>query len=300
MNPFKKRNKNQTVDGKDTSVDADNLLDDIDETNQDEDVYPELSIHPQWKMDEEDVYVYRFQNNGLKPLKPNQLSLAGFELNIEEGNIKVGAFVRHSLDKTIRLEETTIVLLDHDGKKLARKPFNLGELDELPPRTSRPWMFIFGEKDLLVSLDQIPKKDFQLAFELSKKQEKHRLDLEESWKKSLASEDISKLEELTNRIEPPKPGEVNFMGLEAKFIKDDALQVTLLVRNGSEKEIKLEQIPLIVEDKDGDVIAKGGFKLEDFKVLPNTSKPWNFIFPKELILKENADLSRWKAYPPQK
>ena len=61
----------------------------------------------------------------------------------------------------------------------------------------------------------------------------------------------------------------------------------------------LNNLPLIVEDASGEVIAKGGFKLDQLEVKANTSKPWTFIFPKELLLKENIDLSKWKVYPPK-
>ncbi|GEL78728.1 accessory Sec system S-layer assembly protein [Tenuibacillus multivorans] len=299
LNPFKRR-QDSKVKGKDTSIDADQLVDEVDEDSGEQEVSPELSIHPQWKIEEEDLYVYRFQNNGLEPLKPNQLSLAGFELNIvDDKRVVVGAFVRHSLSKTIKLDETSIVLLDHDGKKLGRKSFNLSKLGDLPAQSSRPWIFEFKEKDLFVNVSDIPTEDFQLAFELKKKRKEHQLELADSWKNSLASKDVQKLEEITKSVNPPKPGEVNFMGLDCKFLDSGNLQVTLLIRNGSEKEINLEQIPLVVEDKAGDTVAKGGFKMEDFKVTANTSKPWNFIFPEDLIMKPDADLSQWKAYPPQ-
>ncbi|TFB24395.1 accessory Sec system S-layer assembly protein [Filobacillus milosensis] len=294
INPFKKRK------GKDTSIDADQLVDGVESQEGDQEVSPELSIHPQWRIEEEDLYVFRFQNNNLEALKPNQLSLAGIELNVvDDKGVSVSAFVRHSLPKAIKLEETSIVLLNHEGRKLARKSFNLSKLGELPAESSRPWVFEFAKKDLLVDLADIPTEDFQLAFELKKKRKEHQLELADSWKDSLGSADVQKLEEITKNVNPPKPGEVNFMGLDAKFLGSGNLQVTILIRNGSEKEINLEQIPLVVEDKDGDVVAQGGFKMEEFKVSANTSKPWNFIFPQNLIKKPSADLSQWKAYPPQ-
>jgi SLAP domain-containing protein len=92
---------------------------------------------------------------------------------------------------------------------------------------------------------------------------------------------------------------VNFMGLQAKKSEDGNLHVTMLIRNGSDKNIQLQQLPLEVVDATGDVIAKGGFALNDFEVKANTSKPWTFIFPSSLVLKEEIDLSVWKAYPPQ-
>ena len=148
-------------------------------------------------------------------------------------------------------------------------------------------------------MKEIPQTDWKLAFELKRPKEPHALDLEESWEKSLAEPDKEKLEQLVKSITPPKAGEVNFMGIQARLDDAGALHTTLLIRNGSEKNVKFEQLPLIVEDASGEVIAKGGFRFEQLEVKANTSKPWTFIFPKELLLKEDIDLSKWKAYPPQ-
>ena len=182
-------------------------------------------------------------------------------------------------------------------RSLARKSFDLRVLGTIPAESSVPWVFVFEKES--VQAEEIPQTDWKLAFELKKEKGPHTLDLEESWEKSLADTDKEKLAELVKKITPPKPGEVNFMGIQARIDNDGALHTTLLIRNGSEKNMKLEQIPLIIEDASGEVIAKGGFVLDNFEVKANTSKPWTFIFPKELLLKEDIDLSRWKAYPPQ-
>ena len=96
-----------------------------------------------------------------------------------------------------------------------------------------------------------------------------------------------------------KEDEVNFMGLEAVMQEAGTLAVTVLIRNGSKKKsIKIEQLPLVVEDADGDQVCQGGFALEDFEVKANTTKPWTFIFPEPLVVKKNPNLTRWKVYPP--
>ena len=89
------------------------------------------------------------------------------------------------------------------------------------------------------------------------------------------------------------------MGIQAQIDENGSLHTTLLIRNGSEKNVKFEQLPLIVEDASGDSVAKGAFQFEELEVKANTSKPWTFIFPKELVLKEDMDLSKWKVYPPK-
>lgn len=296
---FKKKKEELKLEGKESAVSSEELLTEKDENIQeDEDIQTELSIHPDWNIPKEDEYAYRFLNLECPPLKPNQLSLSGISLMKEGEDYRVTAFIRNSLNKSIRLNEITLVLLNEEEQLLGRKKFNFQEVGEIPARSSRPWHFIFTKKDLFT--EDLPERGWKLAFWLTPSMRKHSLDLAESWKKSLAAENIKKLEEIVDSLAPPKPGEVNFMGLQARFAENGDLHVTLLIRNGSEKDINLEQIPLHVKDADDDIVAFGLFKLKDFTVKANTSKPWTFIFPKSLVKKEKPNFERWVAYVPQK
>lgn len=297
LNFFKKNSHSEgnTNNSNESVISSKELLNEEERiANTEEEIFTALSFHPSWNIPTEQRYVYQFLNNELQPLKPNQISLSGVELkhNEQETEYYATAFVRNSLNKGIRFEKTSLLILDETGDILARKEFNLSELGELPPRSSRPWIFTFKRQNLLV--DKLPVEGWKLAFELKKK---HSLDLEDSWESSLADTDKEKLKKLIEQLAPPKPGEVNFMGLSAKIGEDEDLHVTLLIRNGSTKDIELHQIPLQVEDASGEIVARGGFKLSDLKVKANTSKPWTFIFPKELLLIEKPDFSSWKASP---
>ncbi|MGE8203658.1 accessory Sec system S-layer assembly protein [Heyndrickxia sp. NPDC080065] len=287
----KKKNR-----GKESIISSEELLDEkIVSENENDEVKTELSILPDWLDSDEQEYVLRFLNNENKPLKPNQVSLSGIELNTDdEGNLIVTAFVRSSLNKAIQFDSVPIVLIGPDGERIASKVFDLSEIEELPPRSSRPWHFIFSPHEIYTT--SIPQDGWQLAFELKKE---HSLDLASSWEQSLPEEEKEKLKNLVSSLQPPKPGEVNFMGLQAIHKETGDLHITLLIRNGSDKNINIESLPLIIEDASGDIIASGGFKLEDFEVKANTSKPWTFIFPGALVQKEQPDFSTWKAYPPQ-
>jgi len=302
FNLFKKKkeeSEEQQVRTNDSTVNADEFLDNVQEESSNEEVDTELSLNPSWKLDEEQIYVYRFMNNEHPPLKPNQISLGGFEMNKLENEVAVGAFVRSSLNKKIYLNNTIILLIDDEGAKLGRKEFDLSDLGELPGHSSRPHVFIFEEKDLFVPLEEVPNEGWKLAFEVKKPTQKHTLDLSENWEKSMASEEVESLQKFTNSLEPPKPGEINFLGLQATQSDKGDLHVNMLIRNGSDKTINLHELPLYVEDASGEIIARGAFDLEDFEVKANTSKPWTFIFPRAMIDKEEIDLSNWKAYPKQ-
>jgi accessory Sec system S-layer assembly protein len=295
FNFLKKMQKNKVIkQGGDSTISSNEIMEGS-EISAEELVKTQLSFHPEAKVGAEEKYYFQFLNNELADLKENQISISGIDLKKDKNQVLVTAFVRSSLPKGIKLQEMNLLLIGPQGEKIGKKKFDLSLLGELPPLSSRPWEFTFNEKDLFVK--EIPQMDWKLAFELTKEKKPHALDLEESWQKSLADGDKENLQKLVAGMQPPKPGEVNFLGIQIKQDDDRKLHTTLLIRNGSDKDITLQQLPLIVEDASGDVIAKGGFKLENLVVKSNTSKPWTFIFPSDLVLKENPDLSKWKAYP---
>ncbi|WP_163969604.1 accessory Sec system S-layer assembly protein [Oceanobacillus halotolerans] len=277
------------------AVDAAAYLDQEDTTTTDE-METTLSIPDNWNVSNEERYVYAFHNNEAPNLKVNQISIYGMEILKQNDNqIVVTGLIRNTVPKTVKFAKTNILLLGSDQKVIAKKEFDLARLGNIPANGARPWKFVFGKEDIKQKPDA-PLRDWTLAFELKKK---HQLDLEESWEKSIADETKTKLEQIVSNAPSLKPGEVNFMGLDAKQKDSGDLVVTILIRNGSEKNISLQQVPLGVKDASGDEVAKGGFKLEDFSVKANTSKPWTFIFPTSMITKEDIDLSRWQVYPLQ-
>jgi accessory Sec system S-layer assembly protein len=267
------------------------------ETQAEQTVQTELSIHPNWTLRPEQVYVFKYHNNMSPELLPNQLSLYGIELeqNDENGKVTVTALIRSSLNKPITLSNTSLLLMGPDNDVLGRKTFDLSLAGELPPKSSRPYYFEFERKDL--ATESLPISGWKLAFELKRP---HQLDLEESWRQTLADQDQKQLKQLVESLEAPKPGEVNFMGLKAKQTEDGQLHVTLLIRNGSDKNLTIEHLPLEVVDGQGEVVAQGGFSLNSLEVKGHTSKPWTFIFPEQFIEKKPIDLSKWTVRPIQK
>lgn len=268
--------------------------------NPDEEVYTELSIHPDWNIPQEQEYVFRFLNNELPPLKPDEISLSGIEIVKKEKEVVCTAFVRSSINQAIELGTTTLLLIG-ENEVYGRKEFDLTQVGHLPARSSRPFQFVFEQKDLYKPISAIETEIWGLAFQLQSENQNHTLDLAESWEKTLADEDKEKLRKMVESMTPPKPGEIQFVGIQSKFMDNGKLQVSILIQNGSQQNIKLQQLPLVVEDASGEIVAQGGFVLDDLEIKPNTSKPWNFVFPTSLLTKDPSeiDLSTWRAYPPQ-
>ncbi|MGM0841723.1 MAG: accessory Sec system S-layer assembly protein [Bacillota bacterium] len=295
FNFFKKKNLNDIKKtGRDSSVSSNELIDEESSEDSNKEIETELSFHPAWQLPKEKEYVFRFLNNDLSPLKENQISLSGVDIEKDNSRFLVTAFLRNSLPKAIKLETAELLLLDNEKKILARKEFDLGELGEIPSESSRPWMFVF-EKNTILSEDE-PFDGWSLAFNISSMMP-NQLDLDESWDNSLPQDEKEKLKHLVEGLPRLKAREFNILGIQTSMRDDGKLSATILFRNGNPKPLLIKQIALEFLDAHQDLVAIGGFQLNDFTIKANTSKPWTFIFPKELVQKDNPDLSSWVIRP---
>jgi len=279
--------------GLDNTIESGAILNDEEkeELNSNRDIHTKIFYHPSWNIGSEQRYVLNFLNNDLPPLKPYQLSLSGIELTKIPNAIIVSAFIRNSLPKAINLQELPLILLDENQEIIAQHVFDGNQLGEIPAESSMPWNFTFPKET--IKKDTFSTENWTLAFNLA--YTKHHLDLDESWEKALPQEDIERLQKIVEQLPQLKENELNLTGLQANIADNGDLHITVLIRNGSNKNMNLEKIPLRVMDAAGDVIAEGGFSLNNFTVKGNTTKPWTFIFPASLIKKENIDLSRWSV-----
>jgi accessory Sec system S-layer assembly protein len=261
-------------------------------------VKTELSYHPDWELSMQEKYVFQYNHQKLPALEPDQIAINGVNLYEYEEGFVITAFLRSSLSQTVGFEVVDLVIVDANDKPLARKSFEMDLFGKLPPNTCRPWRFLFENKYMLE--EEIPRNNWKVVFELKKKNTPpQKLDLDAGWKKRLSAEQKAYLEKIVKNLKPLREGEVNFMGLEAKMVSGKGLAVTLLIRNGSNRSLTIEKLPLAVEDASRDVVAQAGFKIRELEVKPFTCKPWTFVFPESSIKKTNMDLSKWRAYVPQ-
>jgi accessory Sec system S-layer assembly protein len=278
--------------GKDSAVSSSALGQSTNTASKNE-VTTKLSLHPSWDVPTEQQYIFKFLANELQPLLPNQLSLSAINIEEEAGKWNVKAFFRSSLPQAIELGEIELIILDANNNKIAAQVFDFKELGTIPAESARPWVFTFNASSL--TTNEIPAEGWQLAFNLISLRG-HQLDLDASWEQQLPEEQKKALADIVKTL--PKLGktEVNFTGLQIKLQENGNLAASIFIRNGNDTAINLEQLPLEILDANNSKIATGSFKMDPvLSVEANSTKPWTFIFPAELVNAENADLSRWTA-----
>ncbi|MEF2096022.1 SLAP domain-containing protein [Bacillus sp. CFBP9009] len=136
-------------------------------SDQDDIVHTALMFHKGWEVSKQEEYVYKFHHQRLPALKPNQISLSGIKLTRVEDDVIIEAFLRNSIEKAVSFDIVDLLLVDGDGKFLAKKAFDLSELGELPALSSIPWRFLFEEGDMLA--ESIPDEGWKIAFEWKRK-----------------------------------------------------------------------------------------------------------------------------------
>lgn len=255
-----------------------------------------LVYHQDWAITEQEKYIYQYNNAKLPKLAANQISIHGIKLYQYDDSFVISALLRSSLTKPINLEVIDLVVVDKNDKPIARKSFEMDLFGELPSNSSMPWRFLFEKEHHLTKT--IPTKNWKLYFELkSKGPKKLTLDLDESWKESISDEQENYLNKVIESLPALKEGEVNFTGLEANYEPEKGIVATMLIRNGSNRSINIETLPLVIEDASQQIVANGSFDL-NLEVQAYTCKPWTFVFPAETLKGDQFDLSKWKAYMP--
>ncbi len=249
-----------------------------------------LSLHPDWNITQEQMYVFRFLANDLSPLRANQISLQGIDIDENEGNWLVKGFVRTTVEQMIEIGQVELILLDKENQMIGHQSFDFSELGDLPSNTARPWVFEFRSENIFV--EDIPEDGWKLAFNTASLVE-HALDVDPRWQGDLSNEQRTALEQLVAQLEPMKGRQINFTGFSIEPF-EEGYGVMTFIRSSHPKTANLEQLPLQVVDANHDIVAEGVFTLDPpLEIRSNTSKPWTFIFPKETVKKEDPDLSRW-------
>lgn len=260
------------------------------EENENTYVTTQLSLPPSIRVSKYQMNIYKILHEKLPKMKKNRFNIYGAEIKIvNKKKIIVTAFIRNTVPKDLRLNPAVVILLDEQMEPFAKVKVGFSKLGALPPNTARPWTIEFPEDSFLQEYTNKLNK-WSLAFE---KNITHQVDYSDMDESKISEKVKNQLTEIIEKA-PLDKGEISFMGLTAKFDDANNIVTTILIRNGTDQNIEVKQLPLKLFDATGVLSAKGTFKLENLNVMSNTSKPISLLFPNSSILKPDMDLTKWR------
>jgi SLAP domain-containing protein len=229
----------------------------------------------------------------LEPIKEDQLNLSGIYAYDLGDKIEVKAYIRNGLTKAVNFEYVPLVISNSKGETLAYQLFNLQSLGHIPAKSARPVKLYFEKKNVYV--DSISIDDWSLAFDTKVEvARKIRVDYEDL-PKDIGVEEKLVFDNFLKEIPELKEGDFNVSTFSMGVQKNGNILVTLVMRNGTDKAVKVDKIPMTVKDVNGIAVKSNLFELDSFIVNPFKARICNFAFPTGLKLQEDVELTDWNV-----
>jgi SLAP domain-containing protein len=230
----------------------------------------------------------------LPTLEEGQVSINGTYTFDMGDKIEVSVYLRNGLSKQINFDKVPLVIVNKNGDVLAKQVMDMGDFGILPPFSARPYKVYFDKANLLV--DTISNDDFKIQFEKSISAiNTVKVELEDM-PENMDYELKSSFTKFLAKLPLIKAGDVNIEVFKTLRGMDNTISIVFMIRNGCDKNVKLERLPIIIKDEQGEVVAKGVFDIDNVSVNPHKAKVYDFTITEEYIVNKDFDISSCKVY----
>lgn len=276
--------------GQETTTNVNEFIDEeLESIN--EEVETELSVHPSWNLTEEQKYTLNFMHFELPKMKRNRINLVGMQITQNDSNLEVSIFIRNSSELDITLpKEAIIELKTKDNQLIAKRIFDLSEVGTLPKESSRPWVLEFPKQELL--LTQFSTLDFKVDFSFEQIV-REQLVFDARWNGLLTAEAKKDFQQLVSQLPPMKDDSIALVGYAIKKFDDGKIGASAFIRNSYSKPAAFKSLPVMILDKNKQIVAEGMFEDLNITIPPKSITPWSFAFGPTTIRQKDADLSQW-------
>ncbi|MGH4123104.1 MAG: SLAP domain-containing protein [Clostridium sp.] len=230
----------------------------------------------------------------LPTLEDGQVSINGVYTFDMGDKIEVSVYLRNGLSKQINFHKVPLVIINQKGDILAKQMMDMHDFGILPPFTARPYKIYFDKVNVFV--DTIPMDDWKIQFEKSisaintvkVEMEEMPEDMDRDLKNSFTK--------FLNKLPLIRSGDVNIEVFKTLKCMDNSISIVFMILNGCDKIVKLERLPILIEDEQGEVVAKGIFDIENVNVNPHKAKVYDFTITEDYIVNKDYDISNCKVY----
>ncbi|MCY6355101.1 SLAP domain-containing protein [Clostridium sp. ZS2-4] len=253
----------------------------------------ELSIHPEIKDSLSDFQKECLEDeiSTLPPIKDGQVDVSTDYIFDVGDSYEANVFIRNGLRKSLSLEKIPLRIIDSEGKVLASKIFGLRDVGEIPPYSVRPWKIYFSKQK--ANLDGYDLRELKIVFNTKIKAESVVKVEYENLPEKISLQNKEKYTKFLEKLPLLREGQFSMSAYDVSKKRDGGISVTVVIRNGSRKGIKIKKFPITIIDAKGDIAASGTFYLEDVSINPYKARIYKFDFEKNEINKADADLSKW-------
>lgn len=238
-------------------------------------------------------YLEDEMNEVIPKIEDGQVNVSGVYIFDDGDRFEAKIYIVNGLKKAINLDKVPLCIVNSKGEQLAYQIFDLNAMGDIPSCSARPWKIYFDKKN--VSVDEISQDDWKIVFDNNIKAVSYvNVELEKI-PEGLDEKEADTFREFIKTLPKLERDQVSVSVFTITQYQNDDLLMTLIVRNGVNKSVKLEKLPITIVTIDGRTVLSGSFDLEDFEINANKARVLSLVFKKDLLQEEEFELSACKV-----
>lgn len=254
-----------------------------------------LSLTPEMEVVMSEVqkeYLEEEMSESIPQIERGQINVSGVYAYKDGDKLEVKFYIVNGLDQELNFEKVPFKIITSSGEEIAYQVFNLKDMGNIPPCSARPGKVYFNQGNVFT--DEIKHDDWKLVFDENIKALTYA-DIEvENFPEDMTEKDKNAFNEFLRNIPKVEKGQFEINVFTMLQYKNGDILLTLVFRNGVDKEVSIEKLPLTLKDENEETIFSAAYSLEDFKVSPEKAKILSVIVKKDILLKEEVDLAKAK------
>lgn len=213
----------------------------------------------------------------LPPVKENDINISTTYIFDNGDGYEASIFVRNGLKSKINFDKLPLLIVDQNNNVLASKIFDMKDLGDIPPCSVRPCKVLFDKNCLLV--DKIPKSKCKVVFSTNIKAINSVKVEYENLPENISPSYKKILENYLENLPIVEKGQVSMSVYSVKYNEEDKkIYVTIVIRNGTEKKIRIEKIPMTLFDDKNKKVTSTVFDTKGLEISESKASIYNFVF----------------------
>ncbi|KOC47287.1 SLAP domain-containing protein [Clostridium botulinum] len=211
----------------------------------------------------------------LEPVKENDINISTTYVFDMGDKLEASIFFRNGLLNSINFDKVPLTLIDSKGKEILTEIFYLREVGNIPPKSARPWKLYFNKKDISNLPNTLEKCKVIFSSDIKALS---TVDTEfENIPQNINMNLHKKFNEYLKALPIIEKGQITFNTYEVKLKDDSSIVITIIVRNGTKKNIKVEKLPIALYDANDKKICSVTLDINNLTVSPLKAKIYNLV-----------------------
>ncbi|WP_333888274.1 SLAP domain-containing protein [Clostridium sp.] len=229
----------------------------------------------------------------LNSIKENDINIATTYTFDNGEYIEAKVYFRNGLSKKVNFEYVQLFMLNSENEIVGKKVFDLREMGDLPPGTARPWKLFFEKSE--INMSKFSKEGCKVVFSTGLKAVNYApITLDES---SIEDKQYSQMfEDFIKTLPGIEKGNISISKFKITLQKQGNIIITLVIRNGCDKPVALEKLPITIKDEKGTIVASSIFETKDLKVESMKARVCNFVFETKLNIEQSFIMDKWSVF----